>query len=77
MSETKVVSFVLRFVQEAEESSRATPTSDIAPNIRPWRGVVRHVQSREEVQFTELKEALAFMGRFVELGDSGRQAGNR
>src|SRR5690606_4681828 len=33
MSETKVVSFVLRFVQEAEESSRATPTSDIAPNI--------------------------------------------
>jgi hypothetical protein len=73
MSETKVVSFVLRFVQEEEETPRTTPAPQIALNdVRPWRGVVRHVQSREEVQFTELKEALAFMGRFVELGDGGQ-----
>lgn len=45
-----VVSFVLRFVREASEDQQAR-----------WRGVVRHVQSNAESQFTQFADALAFM----------------
>ncbi|MCS6843930.1 MAG: hypothetical protein NZ528_06345 [Caldilineales bacterium] len=63
MSETVISSFVLRFTQEAGGG-------------QPWRGVVRHVQSDEEIRFTRIEEALRFMQRFVDLGegDGGRLA---
>jgi hypothetical protein len=57
MNETKIVSFVVRFLEE--ESAPAAP--------RTWRGVIRHVQSREEVGFLSIEEALAFMARYVSL----------
>lgn len=67
MSETKIASFVVRFVQEADadDGEGAAAAGQLAA---PWRGVIRHVQSREEVRFTEMEEALAFMGRYVALG---------
>jgi hypothetical protein len=59
MTETRIVSFVLRFVQPESGDEAA-----------PWHGVVRHVQSREEVRFTRVDEALQFMSRFVPLLES-------
>jgi hypothetical protein len=66
MTETHIVSFILRFVQP--EQGDALPA---------WYGVVRHVQSREELRFTRVEEALQFMNRYVPLGDAvrGKQAG--
>ncbi|MBN1262563.1 MAG: hypothetical protein JXB35_17915, partial [Anaerolineae bacterium] len=32
-----------------------------------WRGVLRHIQTREQIHFTRLDEALAFIARFVPL----------
>lgn len=66
MTETHIVSFILRFVQPEQGGA---PLS--------WHGVVRHVQSREELRFTRVEEALQFMNRYVPLGDAvrGEQAG--
>ena len=58
MTETRVVSFILRFVQPDQGDSGL-----------PWRGVVRHVQSREEVRFTQIQEALVFINRYVPLDE--------
>ena len=60
MPKTTIASFVLRFTQEM--------TSDTEPT-RPWRAVIRHVQSDEEVHFTHMQEALAFVARYVDLAD--------
>lgn len=58
MTETRIVSFIVRFVQP--ESGEHTA---------PWHGVVRHVQSSEEVRFTRVEEALQFMSRYVPMGE--------
>jgi hypothetical protein len=58
MTETRIVSFVLRFVQPESGDS-----------VTPWHGVVRHVQSREEARFTRVAEALQFMSRYVPLDE--------
>lgn len=58
MTETRVFSFIVRFVQP-ESGEQALP----------WHGVVRHVQSREEMRFTRVEEALQFMSRYVPLGE--------
>lgn len=58
MTETRIVSFILRFVQPEQGDTALR-----------WYGVVRHVQSREEVRFTHMEEALAFISRYVTLGD--------
>ncbi len=57
----RVESFVVRFVQDAP--ARA---SSIAQN---WRGVVVHVQTNEEKSFTQVADAIAFMARYVSIGD--------
>lgn len=49
-----VVSFMLRFVREASEEQQAR-----------WRGVVQHVQSDAEQQFSQFAEALAFMQQHI------------
>lgn len=56
MSETRIVSFVVRFVQQEDEHNRPV-----------WRGLIRHVQSREERHFQQLPDALQFIGRYVDL----------
>jgi hypothetical protein len=63
MSKTTIASFVLRFTQEL--------TSDTQP-VTPWRAVIRHVQSDEEVHFTQMDEALAFIDQYVDLTSGAR-----
>ncbi len=58
MTETRIVSFIVRFVQPESGYQAA-----------PWHGVVRHVQSREEMRFTRVAEALQFMSRYVPMED--------
>ena len=60
MPQTTIASFVLRFTQER--------TSDTEP-VAPWRAVIRHVQSDEEVYFTQMDEALTFMAQYVDLAN--------
>ncbi len=60
MSDTKIVSFVLRFTQEQPRVGERPPA---------WRGILRHVQTNEQIHFTRLEEALTFIGRYVDLGD--------
>jgi hypothetical protein len=54
MAETVINSFMIRFIQESDADAS-------------WRGMVRHVQSDEEVRFTRIEEALRFIGRYVDL----------
>lgn len=53
----RVESFVLRFVQDAQ-NERAS-----------WHAVVVHVQSNEEKSFTDFADAVAFIARYVPIGD--------
>lgn len=57
MSETAVTSFVLRFTQESE----APPTA--------WRGLIRHIQTDQEIHFVRIEDALQFIAQFIELGN--------
>lgn len=59
MADTKMVSFVLRFTQEPQPNETSPPA---------WRGMLRHVQTNEQIHFTELEEALAFITNYVDLG---------
>jgi hypothetical protein len=65
MLETDVDSFILRFVQErsAQESNQNSGSP-----AAPWHGVIRHVQSKEEIRFTQIEDALRFVANYVELG---------
>jgi len=54
----RVESFVLRFVHDAS-----------AQDASHWHAVVRHVQSNEEKSFTDFADAVAFIARYVPLGD--------
>jgi len=58
--ETQLTSFVLRFIYEEP------PTLPLAP-VAEWRGVLRHVQSNTEIQFTRWEEAAAFIAQYVRL----------
>jgi len=58
MQDTKMVSFVLRFTQESQSDTMSSPA---------WRGMLRHVQTNEQIHFTELEEALAFITQYVDL----------
>ncbi|MDX1615022.1 MAG: hypothetical protein R3300_11985 [Candidatus Promineifilaceae bacterium] len=59
MTETTVNSFVVRFVQEAALPPEQDPAA--------WRGVIRHVQSKTELHFTNFHDAVTFMSRFLEF----------
>ncbi|MBS3783325.1 MAG: hypothetical protein KGY78_02665 [Anaerolineae bacterium] len=60
MPKTTVASFVLRFTQE---------TASDVDLVTPWRAVIRHVQSDQEAHFTQMEQALAFIGQYVDLAD--------
>lgn len=61
-SETpRVESFVLRFVTD-------TPAAGAEPG-QAWHGVVVHVQTNAEKSFTHLADAIAFIARYVPVGD--------
>jgi len=67
MLETDVDSFIVRFVQEKSHTN--------GPPASPWRGIIRHVQSKEEIQFTQIEDALQFVANYVELTNSTLPAG--
>ena len=39
------------------------------PPAHAWRGVVVHVQSNTEVNFTEFADAVAFIARYLPVGE--------
>jgi hypothetical protein len=50
-------SFIIRFVVEASHPKDGAPPA--------YHGAIRHIQSAEELNFTEWREAVEFMRRFV------------
>lgn len=62
MPETAVNSFVVRFVEEQ-------PTS-LGVETTAWHGVIRHVQSRTELRFVDIHDAIRFMNSYVNIGGS-------
>jgi predicted DNA-binding ArsR family transcriptional regulator len=56
-----VESFVLRFVNDAPENG--------ADSVRQWHAVVVHVQSNEEKTFSDFADAVAFISRYVQIGE--------
>ncbi len=61
-SETpRVESFVLRFVTDAPEQG--------AEPGQTWHGIVVHVQTNAEKSFTHLADAVAFIARYIPVGD--------
>lgn len=50
-----ISSFIIRFVV------------DETPNSAAYHGTIRHIQTAEEINFNEWREALEFMHRFVKL----------
>ncbi len=61
-SETpRVESFIVRFVQDTPGDASLPGTS--------WHGVVVHVQSNEEKAFIRIADAIAFMARYVAIGE--------
>lgn len=52
----QISSFIIRFVLEE------TPADE-----KVYRGTIRHIQTAEEVNFNEWREATEFMHRFVKL----------
>ena len=57
MVETAIASFLIRFTQDYEIESQN----------HAWRGYIRHVQSKDQVNFTYIQEALDFMSQVVDL----------
>ena len=52
-----ISSFIIRFVL------------DETPAQPKYHGTIRHIQTAEEINFTEWHEATEFMHRFVQLAD--------
>jgi len=69
MTETSLVSFVLRFT--SEHSSKTEPVAGL------WRGAIRHVQSDEQLRFTQMEDALAFIARYVDITDNNLNESNK
>ncbi len=57
-----VESFIVRFIENRSAPDRPEALPD-------WRGVIVHVQTNESKGFTELADAIAFMARYVCIGD--------
>ena len=58
--ETNISSFLIRFVDATKPAREARPT---------YRGVIRHIQSGDEVSFTRWAEATDFIQRFFPIDD--------
>ncbi len=60
--ETKLVSFVVRFVCDQPPGDPPGPADD-------WHGLIRHVQSNEELHFVNWADAVAFIQRYVNVAE--------
>ena len=59
-SEANLTSFVLRFVFDQ-------PPEEGASNRQVWHGVIRHVQTNQELLFSDWADAVAFVARYVDV----------
>ena len=59
MSETKIDSFILRFVHDMP--------SDADQASINWHGLIRHVQSKESTRFSNFEDAFEFINNYVRL----------
>jgi hypothetical protein len=57
MPDTVIASFVLRFMLDQEVETSATH----------WRGVIRHIQTNEQLNFSVMEEALSFMQQYMHI----------
>jgi hypothetical protein len=64
--ETKVTSFVMRFTQE-----QVTDHTTDAPRT-DWRGFIKHVQTNNDLHFTDFAQAIDFIACYVELNENSR-----
>jgi hypothetical protein len=53
-----ISSFVIRFVVDSASGEQDHP---------PYRGAIRHIQTEEELHFSNWEEAVRFIRRFVPL----------
>lgn len=53
----KIVSFVVRFVQE----------QPVPGELPVYRGIIRHIQTDQELTFTDWEAAQGFMENFVQF----------
>jgi hypothetical protein len=53
-----ISSFIIRFVLDETSAEKAS-----------YHGTVRHIQTAEQISFTEWREATEFMRRFVQLDE--------
>ena len=58
-SETSIYSFIIRFVVDQEPGEEG--------NTAAYHGAIRHIQSAEELNFTEWSDAVEFIRRFVPI----------
>ena len=57
-----ISSFVIRFVIDSAAGEQSRP---------PYRGAIRHIQTDEELNFSNWEEAVTFIRRFVPLETEG------
>jgi hypothetical protein len=68
-ADTDIVSFVVRFVCEGMLAT--APGDDDRPAARAalsWHGTIRHVQSNTERRFVRWEDAVAFIERYIDIG---------
>jgi hypothetical protein len=58
--ETNISSFLIRFVDATQPADQTAPA---------YRGVIRHIQSGDELSFTRWAEVTDFIQRFFPIGD--------
>ncbi len=58
----RVESFIIRFIENRPAPGRKDDLSD-------WRGVIVHIQSNKSRGFVKLADAVAFISRYVRIGD--------
>ena len=59
-----ISSFVIRFVVDKVANEQ---------NLQPYRGAIRHIQTDEELHFSNWEEAVTFIRRFVPLESQNDQ----
>ncbi len=72
-----VTSFMLRFIYEAEATEADFDRMNLTPALEEasaglaagtaWRGVVQHIQSGTEYNFSKLAEAEAFIMKHIKV----------
>jgi hypothetical protein len=58
----RIESFVLRFVEDVPEAEPENAR-------RAWHAVILHVQTKEEKSFANFADAVAFIARYVPVGE--------